>query len=70
VTRRATRYAAAMPDLDGRMGAIFGITILGVLASVRLPIGIILVIVCAIRRGAPARRDPAEEELRDRVGRK
>ncbi len=58
-----------MPDIDGFMGAIFGITMLGVLASLLLPIAIILVIVWAIRRNAPARRDPAEEELRERLAR-
>jgi len=58
-----------MPDIDGLMGAIFGITLIGVLASLLLPIGIIVLIVWAIRRSAPARRDPAEEELRDRLAR-
>jgi uncharacterized membrane protein len=58
-----------MPDIDGLMGAVFGITLIGVLASLLLPIGIIVVIVWAIRRSAPARRDPAEQELRDRLAR-
>ena len=58
-----------MPDIDGLMGAIFGITLIGVLASLLLPVGIIVLIVWAIRRSAPARRDPAEEELRDRLAR-
>jgi uncharacterized membrane protein len=58
-----------MPDIDGFMGAIFGITLIGVLASLLLPIGIIVLIVWAIRRSAPARRAPAEQELRDRLAR-
>ena len=58
-----------MLNIDGIMGAIFGITLIGVLASLLLPIGIIVLIVWAIRRSAPARRDPAEEELRDRLAR-
>jgi hypothetical protein len=34
-----------MPDIEGFMGAIFGITLIGVLASLLLPIGIIVLIV-------------------------
>jgi uncharacterized membrane protein len=57
------------PDVGGMFDLIFGITIIGVLVSLIVPIAIIVLIVWAIRRSAPARRDPAEEELRDRLAR-
>jgi uncharacterized membrane protein len=56
-----------MADIDGIMGAIFGITIIGIVVSLLVPIAIIILVVWAIRRSAPARRDPAEQELRDRL---
>jgi uncharacterized membrane protein len=56
-----------MADIDGFMGAIFGITIIGIVVSLLVPIAIIILVVWAIRRSAPARRDPAEQELRDRL---
>jgi uncharacterized membrane protein len=56
-----------MLDVDGFMGAIFGITIIGIVVSLLVPIAIIILVVWAIRRSAPARRDPAEQELRDRL---
>jgi uncharacterized membrane protein len=55
------------PDVGGMFDAIFGITIVGMLLSLAIPLVIIGVIVWAIRRNAPARRDPAEEELRTRL---
>ena len=57
------------PDIGGFMSAIFGITVLGVLATFLVPIAIIGMVVWAIRRSAPRRRDPAEEELRQRLAR-
>jgi uncharacterized membrane protein len=56
-----------MPEIGGFLDAIFGIAMLGVLASLIVPIVIVCVIVWAIRRNAPARRDPAEQALRDRL---
>ena len=56
-----------MLDIDGFMGAIFGITIIGILVSLLVPIAIIILVVWAVRRSAPARRDPAEQALRDRL---
>jgi uncharacterized membrane protein len=47
--------------------AIFGITIIGMLLSLAIPLVIIGLIVWVIRRNAPRRRDPAEEELRTRL---
>lgn len=47
-------------------GAIFGFTFLAILVTFVAVIG---VVIWAIRRAAPARRDPAEQELRDRLAR-
>ena len=58
-----------VPGFDGFFDLFFGITILGIIVSLAVPIAIIAVIVWAIRRSAPARRDPAEQELRDRFAR-
>lgn len=58
-----------MPDLGGFMDGIFLVTILSVVASLAIPIIIVGVIIWAIRRNAPARRDPAEESLRERLAR-
>jgi uncharacterized membrane protein len=55
-----------MPDA-GFFDAIFGITILGILVSLAVPLIIIAVVIWAIRRSAPRRRDPAEEALRARL---
>lgn len=55
-----------MPD-QGFFDAIFGITILGIVASLAVPLLIIGVVVWAIRRSAPKHRDPAEESLRARL---
>ncbi len=55
-----------MPD-QGFFDAIFGITILTVLASLAVPLIIVGVVIWAIRRSAPKRRDPAEESLRARL---
>jgi uncharacterized membrane protein len=44
-----------------------GITIIGMVLSLAIPLLIIGVIIWAIRRNAPAPRDPAEEELRTRL---
>ncbi len=51
------------------MDGVFLVTILSVVASLAIPIVVIGVVIWAIRRNAPARRDPAEEELRDRLAR-
>jgi len=58
-----------MPEFGGFMEAMFGIAILSVLATFLIPIAIIVVVIWAIRRSAPARRDPAEQALRDRLAR-
>jgi uncharacterized membrane protein len=52
---------------QGFFDAIFGITILSVIASLAVPLIIIGVVIWAIRRSAPKRRDPAEESLRARL---
>lgn len=57
-----------MPDIGGFMDAILGITMLGIVVGLAVPIAIIVVIVWAIRRAAPT-RDPAEEALRTRLAR-
>lgn len=51
------------------MDAILGITLIGVFAGLLVPVAVIVLIIWAIRRSAPARRDPAEEELRARLAR-
>jgi uncharacterized membrane protein len=56
-----------MFDVGGFMDAMFIGTLITVVASFALPIIIIVVVVWAIRRNAPARRDPAEEALRARL---
>ena len=58
-----------MPGFDGLFDAIFGFTVLTVIASFAIPVIIIIVVVWAIRRSAPAPRDPAEQALRDRLAR-
>jgi uncharacterized membrane protein len=57
------------PDIGGIMDSVFLITILSVVASLAIPIVIIIVVIWAIRRSAPPRRDPAEQALRDRLAR-
>ena len=56
-----------MPEFGGLFDAIIGITIVGVLLSLAIPIAVVAVIVWAIRRNTPARRDPAEQALRERL---
>lgn len=58
-----------MPDIGGFMDGVFLFTIVTVIASLAIPIVIIGVVIWAIRRNSPARRDPAEEELRERLAR-
>lgn len=58
-----------MPDVFGFFDAIIGITLVGVLVGLLVPVAVIVLIVWAIRRSAPVRRDPAEEELRGRLAR-
>jgi uncharacterized membrane protein len=53
--------------MNGLLDAIFGITILGFLVSLAIPLIIVGVVIWAIRRSAPRRRDPAEESLRARL---
>ena len=57
------------PDFGGLMDGVFLITIVSVIASLAIPIVIIGVVIWAVRRNAPARRDPAEEALRERLAR-
>lgn len=58
-----------MPDVGGIMDAVLFGTIITALVSLAIPIIIIVVVIWAIRRNAPARRDPAEEALRQRLAR-
>ena len=53
-------------DFGGMFGAIAGVT---VFSMVFITVAVVGVIVWAIRRQAPASRDPAEQELRDRLAR-
>ena len=55
------------PDIGGIMDGVFLVTIFSVLISLAIPLIIVGVVIWAIRRSAPARRDPAEQELRDRL---
>ena len=55
--------------MTGIFDAIVGVTILGFLISLAVPLLIVGVVVWAIRRSAPRRRDPAEESLRARLAR-
>lgn len=54
---------------NGFFDGFFLITMVSVIASLAIPIVIIGVVIWAIRRHAPARRDPAEEALRVRLAR-
>lgn len=56
-------------DFGGMFDAIFGLTMIGMIVGLAIPVAIIVVIVWAIRRGMPARRDAAEEALRGRLAR-
>ena len=56
-----------MPDIGGFMDGVVLFTIITLVASLAIPIVIIGVVIWAIRRNAPARRDPAEQALRDRL---
>jgi len=56
-------------DFGGLFDAIFGITILGIVATLAVPILIVGVIVWGLRRNGGLRRDPAEDELRVRLAR-
>ena len=58
-----------MPDMGGFMDGMFLTMIIGFATTLLVPIVIIVVVVWAIRRNAPARRDPAEEALRERLAR-
>ena len=55
-----------MPD-QGFFDAIFGITILGIVASLAVPLLIIGVVIWAIRRSAPKHRDSSAGSLRARL---
>jgi uncharacterized membrane protein len=56
-------------NFGGFMDAVFGLTILSVLASLAVPISIVGLVIWAVRRNRSLRRDPAEEELRIRLAR-
>jgi uncharacterized membrane protein len=58
-----------IPDVGGFMDAVLMTTVITIIASLASPLIIIGVIIWAIRRNAPARRDPAEESLRARLAR-
>ncbi len=51
-------------DVPDMFGAIAGVT---VFMMIFMTVAVIAVIVWAFRRVAPAMRDPAEQELRDRL---
>jgi uncharacterized membrane protein len=55
-----------VPDFGGMFSAIAGIT---VFSMVFITVAVVGVIVWMIRRQSPASRDPAEQELRDRLAR-
>ena len=57
------------PDVGGLFGAIFGITLLGIVATLAVPILIVALVIWALRRNGGLRRDPAEDELRVRLAR-
>ena len=52
---------------SGFFDAIFGFAIVTTVVSLAIPIIIIGVVIWAIRRNTPRRRDPAEESLRTRL---
>ena len=54
---------------DGMFDLIFGLSLIGIVISFAVPVIIVVAIVWAVRRSVPARRDPAEEALRDRLAR-
>ena len=58
-----------VPDIGGIMDGVFLVTILSVLISLAIPLIIVGVVIWAIRRQSPRRRDPAEEALRERLAR-
>jgi uncharacterized membrane protein len=51
------------------MDGVFLVTIFSVLISLAIPLIIVGVVIWAIRRQSPRRRDPAEEALRERLAR-
>ena len=51
----------------GFFDAIFGFAIVTTIVSLAIPVIIIGVVIWAIRRTSPRRRDPAEENLRARL---
>ena len=55
------------PDIGGFMDGMFLFSILTVVASLAIPLVIVGVVIWAIRRQSPRRRDPAEEALRERL---
>ena len=55
--------------LEGMFDLIVGLSLLGIVVSFAVPVIIVVAIVWAIRRSMPARRDPAEEALRERLAR-
>ncbi len=57
------------PDFGGFMDAIFGITMLSIVASLAVPVIIIGLLIWAIRRNRSLQHDPAEEQLRIRLAR-
>jgi uncharacterized membrane protein len=57
------------PDIGGIMDGVLLVTIFSVLVSLAIPLIIVGVIIWAIRRQSPRRRDPAEEALRERLAR-
>jgi uncharacterized membrane protein len=57
------------PDIGGIMNGVWIVTVFTVVASLAIPLIIVGVVIWAIRRQAPRRRDPAEESLRERLAR-
>ena len=56
-------------DFGGFMDGMVLFSIVTVIGSLAIPIVIIGVVIWAIRRNSPPRRDPAEQELRGRLAR-
>jgi uncharacterized membrane protein len=58
-----------MPEFGGFMDGFFQSMLVFGAITLAIPIIIVIVVVWAIRRSAPVRRDPAEESLRERLAR-
>jgi len=57
------------PDIGGFLDGMVFFSLVTAIGSLLIPIIIVGVVIWAIRRNSPARRDPAEEALRERLAR-